>query len=248
MKDHNNLDDLIIDSMEKRSKNNIKSILTTIILIIIVLIIAIFSTKILLEEPSKTPLINEQNYTQTANLDLQPETNDTNDTNISSEPVSTSADANITPDTQIIKPKPADIPEVINKKLQSAAPISTKADKPIENKETNKSIIKPTKVETKSISKATKVETKSITEPTKADNEAKKETFFIQVGSFSSKPNETFLSVIKNSKYNYQVKTSKQGATTISKFLIGPFDSREKAEKELKEIKSRINPSAFIVK
>lgn len=230
MKDHNNLDDLIIDSMEKRSKNNIKSILTTIILIIIVLIIAIFSTKILLEEPSKTPLINEQNYTQTANPDLQLETNATNDANISSASIPASADANLTPDTQIIKPKPADIPEVINKKLQSTTPVPPKATKPLETKEANKSIIKPTKVENKSIT------------------ETKKETFFIQVGSFSSKPNETFLSVIKNSKYNYQVKTSKQGETTISKFLIGPFDGREKAEKELKEIKNRINPSAFIIK
>lgn len=232
MKDHNNLDDLIIDSMEKKSKNNIKSILTTIILIIIVLIIAIFSTKILLEEPSKTPLINEQNYTQTANPDLQLETNATNDANISSASIPASADANITPDTQaeIINSKPADIPEIINKKLQSTTPVPPKATKPLETKEANKSIIKPTKVENKSIT------------------ETKKETFFIQVGSFSSKPNETFLSVIKNSKYNYQVKTSEQGGTTNSKFLIGPFDSREKAEKELKEIKNRINPSAFIIK
>jgi len=226
MKDHNNLDDLIIDSMEKKSKNNIKSILTTIILIILVLILAIFSTKILLEEPSKTPLINEQNYTQTANPDLQLETNATDDANFSS----ASADANITPDTQIIKPKPADIPEIINKKLQSTTPVPPKATKPLETKEVNKSIIKPAKVENKSIT------------------ETKKETFFIQVGSFSSKPNETFLSVIKNSKYNYQVKTSQQGETTISKFLIGPFDTRAQAEKELKEIKNRINPSAFIIK
>ncbi|MFA5501061.1 MAG: SPOR domain-containing protein [Sulfurovaceae bacterium] len=241
MKDHNNLDDLIIDSMEKKSKNNIKSILTTIILIIIVLIIAIFSTKILLEEPSKTPLINEQNYTQTANPDLQLETNVTNDVNISSAAIGTSTDANITPDTQIINAKPADIPEIINKKLQNTTTVPPKAAKPLETKEANKSIIKPTKVENKSITETTKVKNNSITE-------TKKETFFIQVGSFSSKPNETFLSVIKNSKYNYQVKTSQQGQTTISKFLIGPFDTRAQAEKELKEIKNRINPSAFIIK
>ncbi|MDY0195346.1 MAG: SPOR domain-containing protein [Sulfurovaceae bacterium] len=243
MKDHNNLDDLIIDSMEKKSKNNIKSILTTIILIIIVLIIVIFSTKILLEEPSKTPLINEQNYTQTANPDLQLETNTTNDANISSASISASADTNITPDTQaeIIKAKPADIPEIINKKLQNTTTVPPKAAKPLETKEANKSIIKPTKVENKSITETTKVKNNSITE-------TKKETFFIQVGSFSSKPNETFLSVIKNSKYNYQVKTSQQGQTTISKFLIGPFDTRAQAEKELKEIKNRINPSAFIIK
>lgn len=239
MKDHNNLDDLIIDSMEKKSKNNIKSILTTIILIIIVLILAIFSTKILLEEPSKTPLINEQNYTQTANPDLQLETNATNDENISSSPIGTSTDANTTLDNKIeaTTPKPADIPEVINKKLQPATNASPNAAKPLEDKEANKSTVKPTKEVNK-----------SVTEQKKANTEAKKEVFFIQVGSFSSKPNETFLSVIKNSKYNYQVKTSKQGETTISKFLIGPFGSRAQAEKELKEIKNRINPSAFIIK
>ncbi|MBN2721211.1 MAG: SPOR domain-containing protein [Campylobacterales bacterium] len=239
MKDHNNLDDLIIDSMEKRSKNNIKSILTTIILIIIVLILAIFSTKILLEEPSKTPLINEQNYTQTANLDLQLDTNATNDENISSTPINMPTDANTTSDTQVetINSKPADIPEIINKKLQTTTTVSPKATKPLENKEVNKTMVKPTKEANKSVS-----------EQKKAGIEVKKEVFFIQVGSFSSKPNETFLSVIKNSKYNYQVKTSKQGETTISKFLIGPFENRAEAEKELKEIKNRINPSAFIIK
>lgn len=239
MKDHNNLDDLIIDGMEKKSKNNIKSILTTIILIIIVLILAIFSTKILLEEPNKTPLINEQNYTQTANPDLQLDTNATKDENISSATISMSTDANITPNAQAetITSKPADIPEVINKKLQTSTTVFPNTAKPLENKEANKSTVNPTKEVNK-----------SVTEQKKVDTEAKKETFFIQVGSFSSKPNETFLSVIKNSKYNYQVKTSKQGENTISKFLIGPFDSRAQAEKELKEIKNRINPSAFIIK
>jgi len=158
MKDHNNLDDLIIDSMEKKSKNNIKSILTTIILIIIVLILAIFSTKILLEEPSKTPLINEQNYTQTANPDLQLETNATNDENISSYPIGTSTDANTTLDNKIetTTSKPADIPEVINKKLQPATNASPNAAKPLEDKEANKSTVKPTKEVNKSITEQKK--------------------------------------------------------------------------------------------
>jgi DedD protein len=234
MKDHN-LDDLIIDDMETKSKSNIKSMLTTIILIIIVLILAIFSTKILLQEPNKPSLINEQNYTQTANPDLQLETNGTDDVNNSSASIPASADANETSNSQIINSKPSNIPEVINQKLQGTTPKPSKVVRTSENKEVNKSttIQDKANIEVK----------KDITKP-----EVKNETYYIQVGSFTSKPNETFLSVIKNSKYNYEVKTSKQGETTISKFLIGPYDSREKAEKELIQIKNRINKSAFIVK
>lgn len=236
MKDHN-LDDLIIDDMETKSKSNIKSILTTIILIIIVLILAIFSTKILLQEPSKTPLINEQNYTQTANPDLQLETNGTDDVNNSSASIPASTDANATPDSQAetTNLKPSNIPEVINQKLQGTTTQTSKVLKTSTNKESNKST---------TIQDKTNVEVKKDT----PKPEVKNETYYIQVGSFTSKPNETFLSVIKNSNYNYQVKTSKQGETTISKFLIGPFDNREKAEKELIQIKTRINKSAFIIK
>ncbi|MGW8169915.1 MAG: SPOR domain-containing protein [Sulfurovaceae bacterium] len=234
MKDHN-LDDLIIDDMETKSKSSIKSILTTIILIIIVLILAIFSTKILLQEPSKPPLINEQNYTQTANPDLQLETNGTDDVNNSSASIPASTDAKATPDSQTIDSKPSNIPEVINQKLQGTTAQPSKVLKTSENKEANKSttIQNKANIEVK----------KDIPKP-----EVKNEIYYIQVGSFTSKPNETFLAVIKNSNYNYQVKTSKQGETTISKFLIGPYNSREKAEKELIQIKTRINKSAFIVK
>jgi DedD protein len=229
MKDHNNLDDLIIDDMDAKSKNNVKSFLSTVILIIIVLIIAIFSTKMLLKEPEK-PVLDDQNYTQTANLGLQLETNGTAKDDINSTAISqdvqpampASTDANATSNdvnlTQTaINTKPVQPPKTTEQKLKKIASV---------NKEVNKSIVKPGKVSTA----------------------VKNETYFIQVGSFTSKPNETFLSVIKNSDYNYQIKTINNGKIKISKFLIGPFESRAKAENELAGIKNRINKSAFIVK
>ncbi|MDD5405639.1 MAG: SPOR domain-containing protein [Sulfurovaceae bacterium] len=236
MKDHSNLDDLIIDSTDANQKNNLKGILTTVILIIIVLIIAIFSTKILLKEPEK-PLINEQNYTQTANPDLQLETNNTikEDTNTTANnaneqsvlPASTdintsSNDSNKTK-AEAVNPKPIQAPKILDRKsIFKKSNVETTSG----NKESNKSTIKPNKVNT----------------------DIKNEIYYIQVGSFTSKPNETFLSIIKNSEYNYQIKTFPNGKTKISKFLIGPYDSRTKAEKELVNIKNRINKSAFIVK
>lgn len=229
MKDHNNLDDLIIDDMDAKSKSNVKSMLSTVILIIIVLIIAIFSTKMLLKEPEK-PLIDDQNYTQTANLGLQLETNSTAKDDMNStvdnqdgqSALLASTDINTTSNdinsTQTaITPKPAQAPKISDQKLQKTA---------LANKESNKTITKQNKTNTA----------------------IKNETYFIQVGSFTSKPNETFLSIIKNSEYNYQIKTVNNGKTKISKFLIGPYDNRAKAEKELAEIKKRINKSAFIVK
>ncbi len=230
MKDHSNLDDLIIDNMNSKPKSDMKSILTTIILIIIVLIIAIFSTKMLLNEPEKSPLANELNYTQIANPDLQLDANNTtnDDANSSSASIPASTDINTTSDTQTetINSKPADIPDVINQKLKGTTSQSPKASKISENKEANKSINK-----------------QNIPKP-----EAKNETYFVQVGSFTSKPNETFLSAIKNSEYNYQIKTVKKGNITITKFLIGPYYGREKAESALVGIKNSINKSAFLIK
>jgi len=69
--------------------------------------------------------------------------------------------------------------------------------------------------------------------------------YYIQVGSFSKyEPNKKFLNSIKRLGYNYRY--HKVG--TLNKVLVGPFNSREEANKAKKVLRSKIEPGAFLVK
>jgi DedD protein len=71
-----------------------------------------------------------------------------------------------------------------------------------------------------------------------------KQTYYIQVGSFSKTPSSRFLNVIKSSGFHYKITTS--GKT--KKLLIGPYKDRASANTALVRVKDRINKSAFVVK
>ena len=71
-----------------------------------------------------------------------------------------------------------------------------------------------------------------------------KQTYYIQVGSFSKTPSSRFLGTIKKSGFNYKI--TSVGKT--KKLLIGPYKSRTSANTALVRVKDRINKSAFVVK
>ena len=66
-------------------------------------------------------------------------------------------------------------------------------------------------------------------------------SYYIQVGSFSNKPSNRFLSVITNSGFSYKLHSS-------GKLLIGSYSSRANANSDLPRVKDRINKSAFVIK
>ena len=69
--------------------------------------------------------------------------------------------------------------------------------------------------------------------------------YYIQVGSFSRyKPNKKFLKSITNLGYHY--KYHKVGSLT--KVLIGPFNTSAKAKSARRKIRAKIEPGAFLVK
>jgi DedD protein len=69
--------------------------------------------------------------------------------------------------------------------------------------------------------------------------------YYIQVGSFSKyEPNKTFLNSITRLGYKY--KYHKVGK--LNKVLVGPFPSREAANKAKKVLRSKVEPGAFLVK
>jgi len=70
-------------------------------------------------------------------------------------------------------------------------------------------------------------------------------SYFIQVGSFSKyKPNKKFLKSITNLHYKYTYHKVKN----LTKVLVGPFSTKQKARDAKRIIRAKIEPGAFLVK
>ena len=69
--------------------------------------------------------------------------------------------------------------------------------------------------------------------------------YYVQVGSFRTKPSSRFISVIKNNGFRYTIKRASDGT---KKLLIGPYTDRAAVNSALVTVKDRINKSAFVVK
>ena len=70
--------------------------------------------------------------------------------------------------------------------------------------------------------------------------------YYVQVGSFKTQPSSRFISVIKNNGFNYRIVRSPADGT--NKLLIGPYENRASVDRALRQVKDRINKSAFVVK
>lgn len=70
--------------------------------------------------------------------------------------------------------------------------------------------------------------------------------YYVQVGSFSGKPQEALLYKITRAGYHYKIITFPVNAKQISKLLIGPYRKRSDAVELLTSIRTRIQKDAFI--
>ena len=68
--------------------------------------------------------------------------------------------------------------------------------------------------------------------------------YYVQVGSFRTKPSSRFISVIRNNGFRYTIKRTADGT---KKLLIGPYKDRASVNRALVRVKDRINKSAFVV-
>ncbi|MHB0993788.1 MAG: SPOR domain-containing protein [Sulfurovum sp.] len=91
---------------------------------------------------------------------------------------------------------------------------------------------------------------KTVTKPTAPKPVAVKptstQTYYIQVGSFTTDPSARFLSSIQNSGFSYTIAAG--GANGAKKLLIGPYPDRASADRALANVKDRINKIAFVTK
>jgi D-alanyl-D-alanine carboxypeptidase/D-alanyl-D-alanine-endopeptidase (penicillin-binding protein 4) len=67
--------------------------------------------------------------------------------------------------------------------------------------------------------------------------------YYVQVGSFISKPNKSYLKRISKLGFPYSVRQS-----TVYKVLIGPYKNKTIARKILKKVKAKLNKDGFVTK
>ncbi len=70
--------------------------------------------------------------------------------------------------------------------------------------------------------------------------------FYVQVGSFSGKPQDALLKKITRAGYHYKLIEFRINGKQISKLLIGPYRKRSDAVELLANIKDQIQKDAFI--
>ncbi|MEY3002416.1 MAG: hypothetical protein RLZZ428_791 [Pseudomonadota bacterium] len=252
MRDHN-LNDLIIDDIEPKNSKT-KSLLTIISLFVIILFVVIIITKILINSPQEEqPVAQNDNPSMIApELKLQENTlpQDPLETNQSESslsnileettpaPVDTPSSETkeaLTPDAVAPEAKTTMEQTSVNNQIKQTSPITPPEDKsvepaPIEEK-------KPEPLQPKITPKPV---VKKVTKPKPTVN---LQTYYIQVGSFSTTPNDRFISVIKNRGFEYQIQTH----NGVKKILIGPYKGRAAVDQALPQIRNLITKSAFVV-
>ncbi len=76
-----------------------------------------------------------------------------------------------------------------------------------------------------------------------------KGTHYIQVGSFSRlSPSDALLKKIQNNGMSYILHNVEMNGKTITKVLVGPFESEKDARKSLNTVRQKIEAGAFLTK
>jgi len=243
MNDHN-LDDLIIDTPEKKSGKT-KSFLTIIALLIVVLIAAIILTKIILKDPQQDPALLEETESEVISPELTLQDTDKEPT----------LDEAAIDNTSVNHPKPNTVSspektETLTKEsvVIDEAPVTHHKKKPQPKPKAVHKTPPSSKPAAKEIVKIPAPEKKHVTKPATPKKAATPSgAYYIQVGSFSQTPvtGSRLLSAIKKNGYRYRVVTASNG---MKKIQIGPYPSRAAVDRAIVRVKDRINKSAFVVK
>ncbi len=239
------LEDLVIDENIRRDNKKGKGILTILALLIAILIIVIMMAKMVIGENEPNPVVKKTDEASLISPELLLDDEDTNKDSksdgeklddmtsllddkksftkneIKGDTVEVNDDSkDVKPEKEREKPKREEV-----KKEKIVKEEKPKAQPKVEEKP------KPKPVREKKVEKREE----------KPKNRSSEGSYYIQVGSFSHKPSNRFLSVITNSGFSYKLHSS-------GKLLIGSYSSRTNANSDLPRVKDRINKSAFVIK
>lgn len=111
-------------------------------------------------------------------------------------------------------------------------------------------VVKKEVVQPKPVVTTPKVAPKPVVKkPVYKTNSSKPTGTFIQVGAFSKSIDKDYLATLKSSKLSYKFYKVDVNGTTFTKVLVGPYNSRNEAVKNIESVKSKLKvKSAFILK
>jgi hypothetical protein len=73
-----------------------------------------------------------------------------------------------------------------------------------------------------------------------------KGTYYVQVGSFIGRPKSALLYLISRNGLSYKILSFPKSGKSVSKLLIGPYQTRSKALEVRKKVRKKIQKDAFI--
>ncbi len=113
--------------------------------------------------------------------------------------------------------------------------------------------IKPKKKEVKKVTPkkvvVKKAPKQSVKDLVKNISSSAPKGYFVQIGAFSKKPSNSYISKIKNANFKYKIYQVEVKGKLFNKVLIGPYSSRANASDNVENIKKKLNlSSAYILK
>lgn len=153
-------------------------------------------------------------------------------------------------DLQLQEPTPQQEPNTKPKESKSQdlnapkAQEEAKAPKEVKPKiaESKKSAPKPQAKEDKQ--PQTKASSKSASQLFQSVESSTPKGFYLQVGVFGGTPQKSFLDKLKN--FSYKTDKIQRNGKTLTRYLIGPFPSREIAQSKINQITLEINKPVIV--
>ena len=247
MSDSNTLDDLILNDPEPDNSKS-KGILILLGLVVLLIIVGAILAKMIFSSPDDVK--------QESNKDVKKEVNLSSKTKDNKNLQSMPEDADLAPlddtampnaDTVSVDEKAKD-KKTEDKKNSNEAMTITKAE-PKDNID-NEANMEAQKEQEKPKPKAKPKPKPKIervvhhTKPKPKHIIGGHGNVYIQVGSFSKGPTESFINKIIRAGFRYRIKE----VNGFRRVLVGPFSSEAEASRYLSKIKAQISPSAFIKK
>lgn len=136
------------------------------------------------------------------------------------------------------------------KKVERSKSVAQKEKVTTTTTSTPKEEVVTKKVETKKSSIKDLVDTPSnTTTPSSEISSNVSNGYFIQIGAFTKKPTDGYVSTIRNAKLKYKIYQDTVNGVVYNKVLIGPYSSKAAASENVEDVKQKLNvTSAFVVK
>jgi len=253
-----NLDDLILTDPEPETPKS-KGVLALLALIVLLIVVGAVLANMIFSSPD-----DEANATQSeaikapvVDINTNSSIDDNNIAEMNKETNNSNVDADLAPLDDSAMPSKVDTVSIDNNNIDSKSDNNNgDNDNGSEESKNLAGSIVTTKVKPGSNVAQTTVEKsvhkpKHVTHKPKVTKTVKKVSHkyggsgstYIQVGSFSKGPTESFIRKIRNAGFRYRIRE----VNGYRRVLVGPFTSA-RAKEVLGIVKSKISPSAFIKK